>query len=134
MERNSFKPKIESVHAIQEFVKKSLSGINTDESKLFKIDLLIEELVVNIVNYGCKGMDNGSIEVMINESKKGIVLQISDNGIEFNPLDLKSPDVSAGIENRQPGGLGVFFVKQIAKDIEYVYKDNKNCLRLFLDI
>jgi anti-sigma regulatory factor (Ser/Thr protein kinase) len=134
METSSFKSEVESIHAIQEFVKTRVSRINTDESKRLKIDLLIEELIINIVKHGYKGIDNGTIEVMINDSGKDFILQISDNGNEFNPLDQKNPDISAGIEDRRPGGLGIFLIKQIAKDIEYVRQDNNNIIRLLVDI
>ncbi len=134
MEIASYKPEIESIHDIQKFVKTKLSLINNDESKLFKIDLIIEEIVINIVNYGCKGIENSFINVMIDHSDKELILEISDNGVAFNPLEQKAPDITSGIEARRPGGLGIFLVKQIAKEIHYTRKDNKNIIRLCLDL
>ena len=101
---------------------------------MFKIDLVIEEIVVNIVNYGFKGIKNGIIDITINESDHNIILEISDNGVAFNPLEKKQPDVTAGLDKRIPGGLGIFFVKQIAEEIQYTRKDNKNMIRLFLNL
>ncbi len=134
METASYKPEIESIRDIQKFVKTKLSRINNDESKLFKIDLIIEEIVINIVNYGCKGIENSFINVMIDNSDKKLILEISDNGVAFNPLEQKAPDITSGIETRRPGGLGIFLVKQIAKEIHYARKDNKNIIRLCLDL
>ncbi|MCF6247521.1 MAG: ATP-binding protein [Desulfobacula sp.] len=134
METKSYKPEVESIHQIQDFVKKKLSVINNNEKKLQKIDLLIEELVINIVNYGCKGIENGFIKIMFDASDKDIILEISDNGVAFNPLKQKEPDISRGIKNRRPGGLGIFLVKQIAKEIQYARHDNKNIIRLCLDL
>lgn len=134
METKSYKPQIESINQIQKFVKKKLSRINNDENKLLKIDLLIEEIVVNIVNYGCKGMKNSFIDIMIDTSDEDIIIEISDNGIAFNPLEQEAPDISSGIEKRRPGGLGIFLVKQIAKEIQYARQDNINIIRLCLDL
>jgi len=134
MNQSSYKAKIESINEIQNFVKKRISHINNDESKLYMIDLLIEEIVVNIINYGFKEAEEGFINVMVDTANEDLVVEISDNGIPFSPLDQKAPDLSINIENRHPGGLGIFLVKQIAKDIEYVRKNNNNILRLYLDL
>lgn len=134
MEKTSYKPKIESINEIQKFVKKKLSQIKNDEKKLLKIDLLIEEIVVNIIHYGCKDVENGFINIMVDNSHESTILEISDNGVAFNPLEQEDPDISAGIKNRRPGGLGIFLVKQIAKEIQYVRQDNKNIIRLSLDL
>ncbi len=134
MNQSSYKAKIESINEIQNFVKKRISHINNDESKLYMIDLLIEEIVVNIINYGFKEAEEGFINVMVDTANEDLVVEISDNGIPFSPLDQKAPDLSISIENRHPGGLGIFLVKQIAKDIEYVRKNNNNILRLYLDL
>lgn len=117
METKSYKPKIESIHLIQDFVRKKLSVVNIDEKKLFKIDLLIEELVINIINYGCKGKKDGFINIMLDASGEDIIIEITDNGVAFNPLEKEDPDISKGIENRRPGGLGIFLVKQISKKL-----------------
>ena len=114
MKTKSFKPKIESVHQIQGYVKNKISIIDSNENKLLKIDLIIEEIVVNIVNYGCKGIKNCVIDIRVETSGDNVILEISDNGVAFNPLDRKDPDIKAGLDKRRPGGLGIFFVKQIA--------------------
>ncbi|MCK5099565.1 MAG: ATP-binding protein, partial [Desulfobacteraceae bacterium] len=105
-----------------------------NENKLLKIDLLIEEIVVNIVKYGCKGIENSAIDIMIDILEDHVILEISDNGVAFNPLKQEDPDVAAGLDNRRPGGLGIFLVKQIAKKIQYMRCDNKNIIRLYLDL
>jgi anti-sigma regulatory factor (Ser/Thr protein kinase) len=134
MKTKSFKPKIESVYQIQGFVKKKLSTFNSNENKLLKIDLLIEEIVINIVKYGCKGIKNSIIDITIETSDGNVILEISDNGVAFNPLDQEEPDIEAGLDKRRPGGLGIFLVQQIAKEIQYVRQDNKNIIRLCLDL
>lgn len=133
MEKKSFKPQLESVNIIQEFVGKSLIRHNSDEKEIFKINILIEEIVVNIVKYAFKDIKKGSIDIEIDTTGDKIFLKILDNGIPFNLLEAKDPDIKAPLENRNPGGLGIFFVKQIAKGIEYSYENNKNCISLIIE-
>lgn len=125
---------MESIHQIQAFVKENLSSVEKNENQLFKVDLILEEIVVNIINYGCKEIDDGIIDIMIDNSGNTIILEISDNGVAFNPLEKKEPDVTLGLDERSPGGLGIFLVKKIAKKIQYIRKNNKNRIRLFLNL
>ena len=110
MKTKSFTPEIESVHQIQKFVKENLPTSEENEKWLLRIDLVIEEIVVNIINYGCKGIENGIIDIMIDNSDNNIILEISDNGVAFNPLEKEEPDVTTGLDKRKPGGLGIFLV------------------------
>ena len=134
MNIKSFSPRIESVHEIQEFVGKVFLALGADEKKLMKIDLLVEEIVVNIVRYGGMAVEDGIIDVGMDRSDDKIILEISDNGLAFNPLEQAEPDLTSGLDERRPGGLGIFFVKQIAKEIRYERRDHKNHLRLCLDL
>jgi len=134
MKTKSYKPGIDSVRQIQEFVGETFLALNSNKNKQLIIDLVIEEVVVNIVRHGCLGIENRIIDVGIDTTADSIILEISDNGSAFNPLEQENPDVKAGLDQRHPGGLGIFLVKQIAKDIQYERKDNKNFLRLYLDL
>ncbi len=134
MNQSSYKPELESIHKIQSFVKEKISSFNFDEGKLYKIELIIEEVVVNIINYGLKDVKEGFINIKINITDENLIIEISDNGIAFNPLEKEAPDFTLSIDKKRPGGLGIFLVKEIAKDIQYVRQNKKNCIQIFLDI
>ena len=133
MVKKSFKPNLKAVKKIQDFVGEILKGEKSDKSKLFKINILIEEIVVNIVKYAFKDANEGIIDIEISTTEDEMFFKISDNGIPFNPIEAEDPDINASLENRNPGGLGIFFVKQIAKNIEYSYKNNKNCISIVIE-
>lgn len=63
--------------------------------------LSIQPLVENAIKYGvtqCE--DGGIIKIKTFEDEKNIMVQISDNGVGFNPLEIKKDDRShIGIEN-----------------------------------
>lgn len=132
METKTFKPKIESVHRIQDFVKSALSPKESNEKNRFIIDLIIEELIVNIVNYGIKDLKTNFITVCTNIEDETLFIGITDNGLAFNPLEKKDPNIFMALEDRQPGGLGIYLVKQFVKDITYERKEHKNLIRLWL--
>ena len=132
MEKKSFAPKIESIHEIQEFVKSCLPVNNDDPRKLLNIDLIIEEIVINIINYGLRDHPKGVIVIGVDILNQDMIVEISDNGIEFNPFEIEDPDVNAPLDDREPGGLGFFFVKELTRKVSYSRKDGKNILHLIL--
>ncbi len=111
---------------------------NFSESKKFsykkrqQIRLIAEELIVNIMNYAYN-TDEGLINVDLHsEDNKKILLTITDTGKKFNPLLTESPDINEDFNQRTPGGLGIFMVKELADNAEYEYVNNQNILKIFI--
>ena len=59
MEKKTFKPEIESLVKIQAYVKEGIRKHTDADQNWFKLDLVIEELVVNIISYGMKDIESG---------------------------------------------------------------------------
>ena len=61
-------------------------------------------------------------------------LIFSDNGKPYNPLDANEPDITASAEERSIGGLGIFMVRKMMDNVEYMYKDGQNVLTLMMKV
>jgi len=46
-------------------------------------------------------------------------LIIKDDGIYFSPEQAQSPDIEASWDERNVGGLGIFFVKELMDNVTY---------------
>ena len=57
-----------------------------------------------------------------------------DNGKPYNPLNAEEPDVTASAEERSIGGLGIFMVRKMMDNVEYMYKDGQNILTLTVNV
>lgn len=98
--------------------------------RIKEIELAAEEVLVNIFSYGYPGTKGDvSIECRVEDDLR-LVLEISDNGVPFNILEVPNPDVTADISHRRVGGLGVFFVKEMADTARYRRKGGRNILTL----
>ena len=53
-----------------------------------------------------------------------------DQGIPYNPLENKDPDITLDIEDREIGGLGIFLVKKTMDELSYEYADGQNILTM----
>jgi serine/threonine-protein kinase RsbW len=90
----------------------------TDQLK-WDLTLACEELLTNTIKYGYPQGGDHLIILAVDAEPTQILVNIEDDGIPFNPLDKEDPNVLLSIEAREIGGLGIFFVKRIMKEIVY---------------
>jgi len=108
--------------------------VNLSAKCLLNMNLAIEELVLNIINYGYQDDANHiiSIEFYIQDNLLEII--IIDDGIPFNPLLAKVPNTNLTIEEREIGGLGIYFVKQTMQDLSYFRKNGLNIFSMKINL
>lgn len=101
-----------------------------DESLQFKIRLCVEEVEENILCY------SGSTWVELSVVKLGDKLTIGfrDGGVEFDPLAKDDPDITAPIDERPMGGLGIFLCKQLMDSLEYRFENRCNIFNMTLNV
>ena len=98
---------------------------------VYQVDLVLEELIVNTVNYGYDDDARHEIEVTLTSDEDVFTVEIIDDGHVFNPLsDAPEPDLDAGIEDRPIGGLGIHLMRVMMDDVHYRREENKNHLTL----
>ncbi|MCY3911933.1 MAG: ATP-binding protein [Chloroflexi bacterium] len=97
---------------------------------VFRVNLALEELGMNIMNHG---YDAGlhEFDITLISEDDTLTIEIIDDGRPFDPLhDAKQPDVGAAIEDRPIGGLGIYFVREMMDEMHYRREDGKNHLTL----
>jgi anti-sigma regulatory factor (Ser/Thr protein kinase) len=97
---------------------------------VFRVNLALEELVLNIMDYG---FDEGlhEIEITLTSDADALTIEIVDGGRPFDPLkDAPQPDVDAPVEDRPVGGLGVHLVRTLMDQMHYRREKGKNHLTL----
>jgi serine/threonine-protein kinase RsbW len=111
-------------NTVKEFSEENgLSGEVTHD-----IHLALEEIFSNIVFYGFSDQDEHQIAISLSLRNNTLVLEIKDDGIPFNPLESKMPDLDIPIEERKTGSMGIHIVRVLVDEIEYFRKQNKNIL------
>jgi serine/threonine-protein kinase RsbW len=110
-------------------------GHEADWSERLKLDLLLccEELLTNTISYGYPEEHQAiprRIEATVSQETDYVVIELTDNAIPFNPLMSGPPVLTLDLEERPIGGLGVYFVKQIADEIHYEETETGNRLIL----
>ncbi len=100
--------------------------IGMEKSALNKLRLAYEEVFVNVI----KANENSGADVTVRvvQDDENIEICITDNGIEFNPLIRRDPDITLPASKRGIGGLGIYLFKNITDYSRYEYIDGCNIL------
>lgn len=101
---------------------------------LFHINLALEEVFSNIVSHGFRDEREHLIKITIGKENDLLCFKIEDDGIPFNPLKAKPPELKGPLEERPIGGLGCYLVKCCMDDVKYERSGGKNILTLKLCI
>ena len=96
----------------------------------FKVNLALDEIVTNVICHGYKNRDGQLITVQVAVAPGELTAWVEDAAPAFNPLQLSPPDVTAPLEQRQPGGIGIYLAKKLLDGLQYSRIDGKNRLEL----
>jgi len=109
-----------SLEPLQEFIRVQAQALKLPEENHLKLELVMEELVVNVFSYAYPD-HIGDIEVVccLCPTPERFCVTIRDWGAAFNPLELENPDTESNCEDRQIGGLGIYLSKEMTDSLSY---------------
>ena len=96
------------------------------------VDLATEELFVNMVTYNTESKEDILIQMVPHEH--GIEVSLTDyNVARFDPTSAATVDVDAPLEERTPGGLGLYLVLKMVDSIHYEYRNRQSKISFVVD-
>lgn len=99
-------------------------GWNTELST--QIQLVLEELLVNIIDYGYPNRPPGSIQLIVEIFPDHVTMSLDDDGVAFDPFEYSEPDLTLPLEERPIGGLGIHLVRAIMDAHSYQFSNGRN--------
>lgn len=120
--KKSYKRSFDQLAEIVADTADFFSRRNIDDSLRMKVDLSVEELFVNMVNYNTE--TDREILLEMRPVDGGLEVSLTDFDVErFDPTLAKEVDIDAPLAERVPGGLGLYLVLKMADSIHYEYHD-----------
>lgn len=119
----------DTVDDMNAYLESELEQVDCPMKYVQQILICAEEIYVNVCNYA---YPNGAGTMLLRTSitKDRAIVQFKDQGIPFNPLEKKDPDITLELEKRKEGGLGIFLVKKMMDEVKYVYQNGNNVLTI----
>ena len=122
-----FPAKVDKLNELLSFIEEELGEKNVPMNITMSFLVAVEEIFVNVASYAYPETE-GNVEIEFSIGDHRVDVSFADEGLPFNPLEKKDPDINAKVEDRQIGGLGIYMVKKSMDGIDYEYRDNKNIL------
>lgn len=94
------------------------------------LNLALDELVTNTINYGYKQSECGQIDIVIVRKDNQVEVSLRDRGKPFDPFSADEPDIKASVDDRPIGGLGVFLVRKLMDSWSYRREGEQNVVCL----
>ncbi len=125
-----FRRDVDALGEVFELVEAFFSREALSASLRFPVDLALEEVFTNFVKYNADAPSD--IGVSLRRDRDELVVSVTD--FEASPFDLTKlppPDVSAPLDARRPGGLGIHLVNSVMDRVEYEHGDKRSTVTLY---
>lgn len=99
---------------------------------MFGLALSMDEALSNIALYAfpARLYSHAEIQLTLQQDQDRLILEITDNGKPFDPIQHDSPDLAPSLDDALPGGHGLRLMRNYLDGLDYAYVDGRNQLRL----
>lgn len=104
---------------IAAFVSDMAARAGFDETQIYDIQMAVDEACTNTIEHAYGGRPDGEVRVCCHIASDDLVVSIYDHGTPFDPSAVPAPDLSAPLEERAIGGLGIFFMQQLMDEVRF---------------
>jgi serine/threonine-protein kinase RsbW len=106
--------------SIREFVAEVGKDLDMEESAIYHLTLAVDEACSNIIRHGYGGQ-SGKIEITVEPVEGGVQTVVRDWGVPFEPDAIPVPDITAPLDRRPKGGLGLFIIRQVMDEVQFEF-------------
>ncbi len=125
------KNQTEQLEQVQAFIEEAAERWSLKPALVFEINLILEEYLTNLINYGYSDRADHFINIEISHQQNELRLLITDDAGPFDPGEVPdNEEIDKPLAERKIGGLGIHFIKKLADSIDYLSDEGIN--RLFI--
>ena len=100
---------------------------------LFKLKLCLDETLTNVAMHGFtddQAAAGPQVRLRLLHSERRVALEVSDNGVPFDPTVQTPRELDASLDDAQIGGHGLRLLRHYLEDIRYERREGWNQLTL----
>lgn len=99
----------------------------------YVLDLAVEEFFTNMVKYNPRGRSELLVRMVL-EQREVIVHLVDPDSESFDVTKERSVDLQKSLEERKPGGLGVFLVQKLVDNLHYSHHNRVSTISFRLPL
>ena len=126
----SIEPRSQAAAQLLSELQATCARHGLDEETSHDVCLATDELVSNSRRHAGHREAGTQITVVLKQSQSNIQLIYRQSGAPFDIRKSKKPQTDLPWQQRKPGGLGLYLIKQLFDDIDYDYRQGCNILTL----
>ncbi len=117
--RKSFFAEFRILDDVREFVGQAAENCGLQPDDVYRVQMAVDEAFSNIVEHAYAGepLEEVVCECRISPVKLTVIL--SDHGKPFDPNKVPRPRLDDPLDDREKGGLGLFFMRKLMDEIYY---------------
>jgi serine/threonine-protein kinase RsbW len=100
------------------------------ERLAYRVELVLEEVLVNAMAYAFPAGSPDVIELQVEVHPDAVVLHFQDEGVPFDPESVPEPPMPTRLADASPGGRGLMLVRKVARQLAYHRSNGRNHLRI----
>jgi len=128
-----FPARRDALPQITAFLAEVCAAASFSREGCLRLTLLVEELFTNTVMHGHGGDSEAPVRLVCDVREGHIALDYEDTGPPYDPFAPPSPpDLTARVEDRRVGGLGVLLVSAMAREVAYRRVGDTNRISLVI--
>lgn len=110
-------------------VEQFLTDKEVAEPIINKILLCVDELITNIIAHAYTDNEEHAVELQCTVAPTYLILELRDDGVEFDPTKQTRASTEGSLEERSVGGLGIHLVTSLMDSVEYQREGDFNVLK-----
>ena len=114
------KSKTENLSSIRDFVSNYAREAGINQDIIEKIILAVDEACTNIMKHAYKSFPEGEIIIKAKFDKHRFTIVIRDFGNSFDADKIPAPDLKRYYKEKKVGGLGMYLMKTLMDDVQYL--------------
>jgi phosphoserine phosphatase len=122
-----FSRSLDALDAIFRFVGDFIAARSLDPELHLPVCFIVEELFTNFIKYNAASPHD--ISLSLGHTPEQLTVRITDFDVEaFDVTHAPTVDIDRPLAERQPGGLGLHLVQQMATTLQYEYTERRSTI------
>lgn len=119
---------VDAYGGVESQIDAFLADQHVDGRPAFVVRMVIEEIVRNLIEHTPPYASDEQVDVRLDVDATTVRVVIEDERPPFNPIDAPELDVSAPLEERRAGGMGLHLVRNLTDVLTYERDGGRNRL------